>query len=79
MSTVLETKEEPEHFTPEPLLKELTNEFALYRDQIRSYLEKVGANLEQFKFVVEKKGEGIEIGVEIRALVHSNRSHAIEK
>jgi hypothetical protein len=51
-------------------LETARQEMERFGKEIREYLTKVEANVEGYKFSVEKRGEGIEVEVEFKALIH---------
>lgn len=41
-----------------------------YGHQIREYLEHLEANVEYYRFSAEKHGDGVEVEVSIKAVIH---------
>ncbi len=52
---------------------------AAYRRQITEYLDSIEANVESYKFSVEKSGDGLLIDVAVRASVHPRNRSGISK
>jgi hypothetical protein len=50
------------------------NQITSYEHKIREYLEKLDANVEAYKFSVEKAGDGLVIDISFRATIHSKVS-----
>jgi len=46
-----------------------------YGSQIQDYLGKVNANIDGYKFSVEKQGDGLMIDIAFRAMVHPRTSN----
>jgi len=59
--------------------QEIQARLATYRREIREYLNSLEANVESYKFSVEKEGEGVVIDVAIRAAVHPKNRAGISK
>jgi len=51
-------------------LKNARKEMVTFGNQIHEYLEHIHADVENYKFTVEKHGEGIEIELNLKAYVH---------
>ena len=45
-------------------------------NEVHEYFEHIGADVENYKFTVEKHGEGIEVEVVFKAYVHPKTSEA---
>ncbi len=60
-------------------LQEVRNRITAYEHQIRQYLDSVEANVENYKFAVEKAGDGLAIDVSVRATVHPKNKSGIPK
>ncbi len=51
-------------------LENVRRQILTFGNEIHAYLEKVEANVEGYKFSVEKHGDGVEVEVEFKALIH---------
>ena len=71
----MSTMAQPQHVTLEATRQQVEQ----FGKQIREYLNKVEANVEGYKFSVEKRGEGIEVEVEFKALIHPKTRANIPK
>ncbi len=67
MSTVTKEKIEGEH----PSMSHIRREILTYGDEIHSFLEHVHADVETYKFTVEKREEGLEVDINFKALIRS--------
>jgi hypothetical protein len=69
MSTVVteKTREPIEHPVT---LEDVRHQVLTFGTQIHEYVNKVEANVEDYKFNVQKKGDGLEVEVEFKALIH---------
>jgi hypothetical protein len=84
MATVVTEKvmEPKEAKTPpeQPVTAEMiSHRMMTYGKEIREYLSHVDANVEGYKFSVEKKGTGVEVDVEFKALIHPKPKAEIPK
>ena len=60
----METREGP-RFNLESVRKQMLQ----FGHQMEDYLNKVEANVEGYKFAVEKRGDGVELEVEFKAII----------
>ncbi len=60
-------------------LQELRERVAAYRHEINAYLSGLEANLDTYKFSVEKAAEGFSIDVNVKATVHPKNKAGISK
>ncbi len=68
MSTMRMEVKEP---TPrEQRVESIGERLQSYEHRIRNYLENLEANVEYYKFSVEKHGDGVEIDVAVKATIH---------
>lgn len=72
---IVDVKGGGEHMT----LDQLKHQFGEYEGRIRDYLAGLDANVEKYRFSVEKNGEAITFDVEIRATVHPKHEAGIQK
>ncbi len=72
---VMEVKGGGENVT----LEELRSRVAAYRQEISAYLGGIEANLDAYKFSVEKAGDGFSIDVNVKATVHPKNKAGISK
>ena len=68
MSTVMKERIEGEHPAS---LSHVRQQILTYGDQIHEFLEHVHADVETYKFTVEKRDEGVEVEVNFKALIRS--------
>jgi len=57
-------------------LKNVRSQVLTFGNRIHEYLENVNADVENYKFTVEKHGDGIEIEVQFKAYVHPAKAGA---
>ena len=57
-------------------LKNVGSDFVSFGNQLHEYLENVHADVENYKFTVEKHGDGIEIEIQLKAYVHPAKATA---
>jgi hypothetical protein len=55
-------------------LDNMRQQLLAYENQIKEYLDKVNANIDSYKFSVEKDGDGIMIDVAMRASIQPKGS-----
>jgi hypothetical protein len=55
-------------------LESIRNEIVSFETRIREYLEKIGAEVEEYKFSVDKRPEGVEVEVRFKAHVRPRTS-----
>ena len=60
-------------------LKHVRGQMVGFANEMHQYLEKIHADVENYKFTVEKHGEGIEIEVQFKAYVHPAKTVTIPK
>jgi len=60
-------------------LQELRGRLATYESEMRAYLDSHQANVEMYKFSVEKEGDGFSIEVDIKASLHPKNRAGISK
>lgn len=81
MSTVV--TEKPRETTEAPAtLESVRRQILSFGTQIHEYLTKVEANVEDYKFNVQKKEDGVEVEVEFKAMIrpkHTSASKIISK
>jgi len=68
MSTTTEMRKMPEAQEHRSLEKVRTQILA-YEHQIKEYLEEIDANVEYYKFGVEKHGDGVTVEVSVKATI----------
>jgi hypothetical protein len=66
---------QPEHVTLEAARRQMVQ----FGNEIQEYLTRLEANVEGYKFSVEKRGEGLEVEVEFKALIHAKTRANIPK
>jgi hypothetical protein len=71
----MSTMTQPQHVN----LETARHQMEQFGKEIREYLNRVEANVEGYKFSVEKRGEGIEVEVEFKALIHPKTRANIPK
>lgn len=59
-----------------PTLETTRRQMVQLSHEIREYLSRIEANVEGYKFHVEKHGDGIEVEVEFKALIHPKTTRA---
>jgi len=85
MSTVTEASEKKQllNIGPEQMaeyketLRNVRSQMLNFGNQIHGYLDHVNADVENYKFTVEKRGEGIEIEVQFKAYVHPSKTTTV--
>ena len=60
-------------------VQEVRTRITAYENQIRQYLDSLEANVEGYKFTVEKQGDGLVIDVAVRATIHPKNKAGISK
>ena len=55
-------------------LDDVRKQLLAYENQIKEYLNKVDANVDSYKFSVEKHGEGITVDIAMRATIQPKGS-----
>lgn len=55
-------------------LESVKQQLLAYGSQIQEYLGKVDANIDGYKFSIEKQGDGLLIDIAFRAMVHPRTS-----
>ncbi|MHB1869125.1 MAG: hypothetical protein ACYCPP_09300 [Nitrososphaerales archaeon] len=55
-------------------LESVKEQLLTYGSQIQEYLGKVNANIDGYKFSIEKQGDGLLIDIAFRAMVHPRTS-----
>lgn len=73
MSTVTSEKKPFLNREYEETLKNVRSEMLSFGKQIHEYLEHIRADVDDYKFVVERHGDGIEIEVRFKAYVHPSK------
>jgi len=68
MSTVVKEKGEEEHPVS---LSHVRQQILSYGDELHSFLEHVHADVETYKFTVEKHAEGVEVEIHFKALIRT--------
>ena len=66
---------EPQHVSLENVRRQMVQ----FGQEIEQYLGRVEANVEGYKFTVEKRGDGLEVEVEFKALFHPRTRANIPK
>lgn len=64
---------------PNLTLQQLRGRLATYENEMREYLDSHQANVEMYKFSVEKEGDGFSIEVDIKASLHPKNRAGISK
>jgi hypothetical protein len=64
---------------PNLTLEQLRNRITTYESEMREYLRGHDANIETYKFAVEKEGDGYSIEVGIKASIHPKNRAGITK
>ena len=59
-------------------LEDVRKEMMHFGNQLHEYFDSVQAEVENYKFVVEKHGEGIEVEVEFKANIHPEHVEALK-
>jgi hypothetical protein len=57
-------------------LESIRKEIVSFETRIREYLEKIGAEVEEYKFSVDKRAEGVEVELRFKAHVRPRTSPA---
>ena len=68
MATVMKEKTEEEHPVS---LSHVRGQILTYGDELHAFLEHVHADVENYKFIVEKRADGIAVEVNFRALIRT--------
>lgn len=68
MSTVRMEVKEPTPY--DRRVETVGDRLQAYEHRIRDYLANLEANVEYYKFAVEKHGDGLEVEVSIKAIIH---------
>jgi len=68
MSTVMKEKSEEERPAS---LSHVRQQILTYGDEIHAFLEHVHADVENYKFTVEKRPDGVSVEVNFKALIRS--------
>jgi len=68
MSTVVKEKGEEENSASLSLVRQ---QILTYSDEMHAFLEHVHADVETYKFTVEKHAEGVEVEIHFKALVRT--------
>jgi hypothetical protein len=68
MSTVVKEKVEEEHPVS---LSHVRQQILTYGDEIHAFMEHVHADVETYKFTVEKHAEGVEVEIHFKALIRT--------
>ena len=69
------TVTEPQHVN----LDNVRRQMVQFGHEIEQYLGRVEANVEGYKFTVEKRGDGLEVEVNFKALIHPRTRANIPK
>jgi len=64
---------------PNLTLEALRTRLTTYENEMRAYLDSHQANVEMYKFSVEKEGDGFSIEVDIKASLHPKNRSGIPK
>ena len=64
---------------PNLTLQQLRSRLATYENEMREYLDSHQANVEMYKFSVEKEGDGFSVEVDIKASLHPKNRAGISK
>ncbi len=62
-----------------PSMESVRETLTKYGKEIQEYLNRVEANVENYKFTVEKHGDGVEVEVDFKALIHPRTRAGISK
>lgn len=74
MSTTKETeREQREHRLA---LEEVRKQMTAFGNQIMEYFDHARADVENYKFTIEKHGDGVEVEVQFKAYVHPKTEEA---
>ncbi len=57
-------------------LEDIRHQILSFGTQIHEYLGKVEADVEGYRFTVEKHGDGVEVEVQFKAFIHGKSSPA---
>jgi len=60
-------------------LESVRKQILTFGNSLQGYFEHIQADVENYKFVVEKHGEGVEIEITFKAFVHSKTDEATKK
>ncbi len=77
MSTVV-TEKPREPIEHPATLESVRHQILSFGTQIHEYLTRVEANVEDYKFNVQKKGDGVEVEVEFKALIQPKAHPALK-
>ena len=77
LTTVTEANRNPQEI--QATMENVRRQLQTYGKEIQEYLSRVEANVEGYKFSVEKHGDGIEVDVEFKALIHPKLRAGISK
>jgi hypothetical protein len=75
----MEPKEATRTVEHEVTAEAVRHQMLKFGKEIHEYLTHVEANVEGYKFSVEKKGDGVEVDVEFKALIHPKPKSEIPK
>jgi|GEM_PF-6469608 len=64
---------------PNLTLEQLRGRLATYENDMRAFLDSHQANVEMYKFSVEKEGDGFSVEVDIKASLHPKNRSGIPK
>jgi Mg2+ and Co2+ transporter CorA len=77
--TNLPTNEEKVKAENRQSLEDVRKHVLTFGNSLQGYFEHIQADVGNYKFIVEKHGEGVEIEVTFKAFVHSKTNEAIKK
>jgi ribosome-interacting GTPase 1 len=60
-------------------LQQIRSRIATYESELRQFLDSHQANVETYKFSVEKEGDGFSVEVDIKASLHPRAKAVISK
>jgi hypothetical protein len=64
---------------PNLTLQQLRDRITTYENEMKEYLDSHQANVEMYKFSVEKEGDGFSIEVDIKASLHPKNRSSVTK
>ena len=64
---------------PNLTLQQIRSRLATYENDLRAFLDSHQANVEIYKFSVEKEGDGFSVEVDIKASLHPKNRAGISK
>jgi hypothetical protein len=64
---------------PNLTLQEIRSRLTAYENELKQFLDSHQANVEMYKFSVEKQGDGYSIEVDIKASLHRKSSAGVPK